>query len=129
MTSETASWAERGDAARKSCSRPIDLVHLSRYTLGERALEREVLELFCTQSFLYLEQLRLSPTDLDWKSAAHTIKGSARAVGAWQVAEAAQRAEGLAGETLVRFRAAHVEEIDKSLREARAYIGSLLEEV
>jgi hypothetical protein len=29
-------------------------VDLSRYTLGERALEREVLELFCVQSVVYL---------------------------------------------------------------------------
>ena len=38
-------------------SRPVDLVHLSRYTLGERDLEREVLQLFCSQSLIYIERL------------------------------------------------------------------------
>ncbi len=130
MASGTASLAEAGrpPEGRTSSSHPVDLVHLSRYTLGERALEREVLELFSAQSVVYLEQLKQSRTDLDWKNAAHTIKGSARALGAWRVAEAAQRAEGLAGEALARSRAAQIEAIDRSLREARAYIGSLLED-
>jgi len=63
-------------------SRPVDLVHLSRYTLGERALEREVLELFCSQSLVYLERLRAVQSDSDWKDAAHSLKGSASAIGA-----------------------------------------------
>ena len=48
MTSEMAAWthATPSEAPRKASSRPVDLVHLSRYTLGDRALEREVLELF-----------------------------------------------------------------------------------
>ena len=60
MASEMAVWADTAPSAegRKTSSRPVDLVHLSRYTLGERALEREVLELFCTQSAIYLERLR-----------------------------------------------------------------------
>ena len=130
MASEMASWVEAGQPieGRKASSRPVDLVHLSRYTLGERELEREVLELFCTQSFVYLEQLRRSPSDKDWKDLAHTLKGSARAVGAWRVAEAAERAESLAGETLVRSREVRIKEIDASLREADAYIKSLLKD-
>jgi HPt (histidine-containing phosphotransfer) domain-containing protein len=130
MASEMASWAEAGQPieGRKASSRPVDLVHLSRYTLGARDLEREVLELFCSQSFVYLEQLKRSPSDKDWKDLTHTLKGSARAVGAWRVAEAAERAEPLAGEALVRSREARIKEIDTSLREADAYIRSLLKD-
>jgi HPt (histidine-containing phosphotransfer) domain-containing protein len=130
MASEMSSWAEAGQPieGRKASSRPVDLVHLSRYTLGERDLEREVLELFCTQSFVYLEQLRRSPSDKDWKDVAHTLKGSARAVGAWRVAEAAEHAEPLSGEALARSREARIREIDASLREADAYIRSLLKD-
>ncbi|MGE5261456.1 MAG: Hpt domain-containing protein [Actinomycetota bacterium] len=125
-----ASWVgvERSIEGRKASSRPVDLVHLSRYTLGERDLEREVLELFCSQSFRYLDQLRQSPSDQDWKDLIHTLKGSARAVGAWRVAEAAERAEPLSGEALANSRAARIEEIDTSLREADAYIKSLLKD-
>jgi HPt (histidine-containing phosphotransfer) domain-containing protein len=111
---------------REQESRPVDLDHLARYTLGERALEREVLELFCSQSVLYLEQLRAAMSDRDWKHAAHSLKGSARAVGAWRAAQAAERAEALQGDVLAQFRAARVEEIEASLREAEAYIASVL---
>lgn len=111
---------------RKTPSQPVDLTHLARYTLGERALEREVLELFCTQSVLYLEQLKAALSDKAWKEAAHSLKGSARAVGAWRAAQAAERAEALQGDGLIQFRAAQISEIEASLREAEAYITALL---
>jgi HPt (histidine-containing phosphotransfer) domain-containing protein len=111
---------------RETSSQPVDLTHLARYTLGDRALEREVLELFCTQSVLYLEQLRAALSDKAWKEAAHSLKGSARAVGAWRAAQAAERAEALQGDGLTQFRAARIGEIEASLREAEAYITTLL---
>jgi hypothetical protein len=77
MASELAVWPESAppEEGRKPSSRPVDLVHLSRYTLGERALEREVLELFCVQSVVYLERLRQGAVrpDQDWKDAAHSL--------------------------------------------------------
>lgn len=107
--------------------RPVDLQHLARYTLGEPALEREVLELFSSQSGLYLEQLRTAMSDRDWRHAAHSLKGCARAVGAWRTAQAAERAEALEGDALAEFRAARIEEIEALLHEAKAYIASVLE--
>ena len=65
-------------ASTQAFNRPVDLVHLSRYTLGNRSLEREVLSLFLTQSAIYLQRLRDAGTDKDWADAAHTIKGSAK---------------------------------------------------
>jgi HPt (histidine-containing phosphotransfer) domain-containing protein len=116
---------ERNDAARsperKPSSRPVDLVHLSRYTLGERALEREVLQLFCAQPTIYLERLRAARSDKDWREAAHSLKGSAYAVGAWRTGAAAERAENLgagplSGEALAKTRAHQIGEIESSLR-------------
>jgi HPt (histidine-containing phosphotransfer) domain-containing protein len=129
MASEMA-WTERGPSAegRKGSLRPVDLVHLSRYTLGARELEREVLELFCTQSLVYLERLNGSQSDQDWKDAAHSLKGSALAIGAWRTAEAAQRAEALAGDALAQSRTLSIREIESSLSEANTYIGSLLDD-
>jgi HPt (histidine-containing phosphotransfer) domain-containing protein len=126
MASEMIAWAEAEcpRERRKASSRPVDLVPLSRYMLGERKLEREVLEFL---SFRYIDQLKQCPSDKDWKDLTHTLKGSARAVGAWRVAKAAERAEPLTGEAFARSRAARIEEIDASLREAEAYIKSLLE--
>jgi HPt (histidine-containing phosphotransfer) domain-containing protein len=130
MASEMAGWADTVPSGeeRKPSSRPVDLVHLSRYTLGERALEREVLELFCTQSVVYLERLREAQSDKDWKDAAHSLKGSASAIGAWRAAEAAQRAEALSGDTLVAARDLRLRDIESTLREAETYIGALLKD-
>lgn len=106
--------------------RPVDLVHLARYTLGNRGLEREVLELFLTHSVLYLNRLRQAMSDREWRNAAHTIKGSARGIGAWRVAASADLAEKLQGETLKRERAAAVAALESDIGAANGYIASLL---
>ena len=128
MASELASWgvAERSSESRKTPARPIDLVHLSRYTLGERELEREVLELFCSQSLLYIERLRHAKSDHDWQEAAHQLNGSARMIGAWRASEAAERAGVLSGDVFDRLRDLRLAEIESSVREAEDYIDCLL---
>lgn len=80
-----------------SPAEPIDRGHLARYTLGSPTLEREILGLFLAQLPLSIEQLRFAATDREWHVAAHTIKGSAKAVGAWTVARLALEAEQSAG--------------------------------
>ncbi|MBY0227069.1 MAG: Hpt domain-containing protein [Hyphomicrobium sp.] len=72
---------------------PIDHDHLRRYAMGDRQLELEVLHLFAGELPKTIRALRDARTDMDWKVAAHTLKGSARAVGAWRVAAAAVAAE------------------------------------
>src|SRR5690349_8857859 len=79
--------------------RAIDLVHLARTTLGDRALEREVLQLFDRQSSILIARMRgAAPAVV--AALAHTLKGSARGIGAWRVAHAAETLElaGNAGE-------------------------------
>jgi HPt (histidine-containing phosphotransfer) domain-containing protein len=75
--------------------RPIDLVHLARTTLGDRALEREVLQLFDRQSDILIARMRTA-APAAMAALAHTLKGSARGIGAWRVARAAELLE-LAG--------------------------------
>ena len=72
---------------------PIDRAHLSRYTLGDVQLEREVLALFIEQAPDLLVRLRSARTTREWHMAAHTLKGSARAIGAWRLAKVAEAAE------------------------------------
>ncbi len=72
---------------------PVDLKHLRRYTLGDRALEHEVLELFLAQLPATIASLGSAANDRDWRMAAHTLKGSGRAVGAWHIARLAEQAE------------------------------------
>jgi HPt (histidine-containing phosphotransfer) domain-containing protein len=70
---------------------PIDFEHLSHMALGDPALECEVLTMFVTQSAKLLDQLAALPPEAG--SLAHTLKGSARAIGAFAVAEAAAHLE------------------------------------
>jgi HPt (histidine-containing phosphotransfer) domain-containing protein len=113
------------EAAAQVVRHPIDHVHLARYTFGNRALEVEVLQLFAAQAPLYLDLLRSAETVKDWRDAAHTLKGSARAVGAFAVAEMSERAESLRDcpDSAQRLRA--VEALAASLAETCAYIDGL----
>jgi HPt (histidine-containing phosphotransfer) domain-containing protein len=83
-------------AARAGASVPaaaIDRAYLARFTLGNESLAREVLELFAAQAPLYLAALQRASTDREWREAAHTLKGSAAAVGARQLQRLAELAE------------------------------------
>jgi HPt (histidine-containing phosphotransfer) domain-containing protein len=72
---------------------PIDFAHLRRMTLDDDRLEREVLALFSAQSANLAGMLANLPADAG--ALAHTLKGSARAIGAFGVADAATRLETL----------------------------------
>ena len=74
----------------------IDEDHLGRMTLGDRRLEREVLELFLRQTTIMLDRIVGAEPPLA-AAAAHTLKGSARGIGAWRVARAAELLENAAG--------------------------------
>jgi HPt (histidine-containing phosphotransfer) domain-containing protein len=75
--------------------RPIDLEHLFRMTLGDHSLEREVLQLFDRQAGMLMERIAGAEPGIV-AAAAHTLKGSARGIGAWQVARAADTVEAAA---------------------------------
>jgi len=72
---------------------PIDLAHLQRMTLGNASLEREVLALFSVQAVGLAAALASLPSDAT--ALAHTLKGSACAIGAFAVADAAGHLEVL----------------------------------
>jgi HPt (histidine-containing phosphotransfer) domain-containing protein len=107
-----------------SGERPIDLVHLARMTLGERSLEREVLQLFDRQATLLLARMQAAPPAAV-ASLAHTLKGSARAIGAGSVARAAETLELMGTVTEADLRRAFAA-LDAATEEARAYIAELL---
>ncbi len=109
-----------------SDGRAIDLVHLSRQTFGERDLESELLRLFDRQSKQIVDRLTEGPvTEARWRAdLAHTLKGSARAVGAFGVAAAAEAYEldARAGADLTRALAT----LKASVDAAHTAIGELL---
>jgi HPt (histidine-containing phosphotransfer) domain-containing protein len=82
---------------------PIDNAHLDRMTLGDIALEHEVLAMFSAQAVGLIGRLAVLSSDgrssegrsSDGRSSeslalAHTLKGSARAIGAFRVGDAAE---------------------------------------
>ena len=71
----------------------LDLDHLSRQTMGDRVLEREVFGLFVRQIDVLVGRLRSVRSRRERSEVAHTIVGSARAVGAFEIAEIVSRIE------------------------------------
>lgn len=101
---------------------PIDVVHLRRMTLGDPRLEREVLAMFSAQAVGLVGALAALPSDAG--VLAHTLKGSARAIGAFGVADAAASLE-----TLIRSGsdpAQALAELDDAVAQARAAIDAIL---
>lgn len=120
---------DRYQAAGRSADAPrapIDRVHLARYTMGNVALEIEVLGLFVDQAPLTLRELQDLASPKAWRDAAHTLKGSARAVGAGRVAMCAERAEALGLTADAQVRKAALDALADALAEARAYVEGLV---
>lgn len=77
-----------GETSTTVRSRPVDMVHLARQTMGDRALEQEVLGLFVQQAVQVRERI-LHANDADCRLLAHGLKGSARSIGAFALADCA----------------------------------------
>ncbi|SNZ08904.1 Hpt domain-containing protein [Cohaesibacter gelatinilyticus] len=67
----------------------IDWAHLERQTMGEAEIARDVLQLFVQHLDEALQYMTIEDVELAAK--VHKLKGSARGVGAWNVAEIADR--------------------------------------
>lgn len=104
----------------------IDEDHLRRMTLGDRRLEREVLEIFARQTIIMLDRISGAGPALA-AATAHTLMGSARGIGAWRVAQAAERLEQAAiGQSREAELDEAVEELKAATLEAGAAIGARL---
>ena len=101
---------------------PIDFEHLSRMTLGDAGLEQEVLAMFVAQSTTLVSTLAAMPADAS--ALAHTLKGSARAIGAFSVADAAARLEAAIARGFDT--SAALAELGETVAEARAAIEAVL---
>jgi HPt (histidine-containing phosphotransfer) domain-containing protein len=71
----------------------LDLDHLSEQTLGNLALEREVLGLFLTHADRQVALIRMARDVVERREAAHALLGAARAIGALQVSSLARDIE------------------------------------
>ena len=102
---------------------PIDRTHLFRMTLGDHALAREVLALFDRQIETLIGRIGAAePSTVP--ALAHTLKGSARGVGAFPMARAAEALET----ALPAARAPALAALAAAAAEARAAIANILGE-
>ena len=107
-----------GEACGAARTRPIDLAHLARQTLGDRAVEEEVLSLFMQQAATVCEKIATAASGERCKLA-HGLKGSALGVGAFAVAEAASAVEAdPASKPLVKT-------LSRRIGEAREFIAAI----
>ena len=104
----------------------LDFDHLQRFTLGNRDLECEVLNLFRAQSALLIEKLHRADDDRAWLEAAHTLKGSAAGIGAWRVQDAAALVEKLSGAARREQGPSLLAALEDALKEADQFIAAFL---
>jgi hypothetical protein len=96
-----------------------------RMTLGERSLEREVLQLFDRQAEILFARMRhAAPAAVG--AFAHTLKGSSRGIGAWRVASEAETVELTAVGGDATAVAAALDRLGAAIDEARLVIAELL---
>lgn len=107
--------------------RVIDDEHLERTTLGDRRLEREVLQIFVRQSAMILERISGGQTGV-LGTAAHTLIGSASGIGAWRVAAAAEKLEHASRQGNGEEISEAIADLKAASLEATAAIGARLAE-
>ncbi len=98
-------------------ARPVDYEHLRNQAAGNVSVMREVLELFVTHCEQVLTELENAQDAKAWKQWTHTLKGSARGIGAFAVADAAAEAERHSMDK------AKLAPIRAAFAEARTFIG------
>ncbi len=78
----------------------LDHAHFDAMTGGDGALQLEIIGLFRGQVSAWTQLLT---PDANWRDAAHTVKGSARGIGLWPLAQVCEAAEAArdAGELAV----------------------------
>lgn len=102
----------------------LDRAHLRQAAFDDRALMQEVLGLFRGQAELWSRLLRPDRPDRGWVDAAHSLKGSARGIGAWKLAEACDLAEKLG-----RQPSPSIVEVSVRLQDLRSALDDALVEV
>jgi HPt (histidine-containing phosphotransfer) domain-containing protein len=100
----------------------VDWTHLSRQTAGDTELAKELLTLFVGQARDIARRLAGAGDDKSRRDLAHTLKGSALAIGAFDVARAAETCET----TLAKGEALRLDGLERALATTLATIATRL---
>ncbi|OXE37065.1 MAG: Hpt domain-containing protein [Phenylobacterium zucineum] len=101
--------------AKRDLSGAVNFRYLEDYAAGDFQLVDEVLGLFREQARIWMPLL--DPSADGWKDAVHTIKGTARAVGAFDLGDVCQVCENEGPHRLTAVRDA----LDLALQDVAAY--------
>jgi HPt (histidine-containing phosphotransfer) domain-containing protein len=106
----------------------VDLEHLDKYTGGNFALNREILQLFdnqCQEMLAKLENIAGGDRDpKSWREITHSLKGAARGVGAFALADAAAQAEKVGSDRLAAIEA--IQEMKARSQAVQLFIEDLI---
>jgi HPt (histidine-containing phosphotransfer) domain-containing protein len=100
----------------------IDVDHFRHMTGNDQALQAEIIQLFRAQAELWARLLIPDAPVQTWEDACHTLKGAAKGLGLWALAEACEGAEELA-----RAGAVHGPQVVRALALVRAELAEALE--
>ena len=116
-----SSVSRPADADAKS--RPFDTQFLDRVTFGDRKLARELLMLFGAQANSLVDAIASATGRVEQREIAHRLKGAARAVGAFNVARAAEEIEFAADANTANTGLVH---LNARVAEARLALADIL---
>ena len=109
-------------------SRPIDLVHLARQSLGDRMLEAEILRMYDRLVEQHFETVNHPEQCGNVAHALHALKGASAGVGAFGVSDIARDAEQeLAASGAPRRET--ISDLEMKVVEVRQFIAGLLADV
>jgi HPt (histidine-containing phosphotransfer) domain-containing protein len=101
----------------------FDIDHLRRYTLGDIALENELLGLFRAQARLQLDLIAAAACAEDFSAQVHALKGAALAMGATEIAATTAKLETIDFETAPGERQRLVKQLGMQVAAAEAAIA------
>lgn len=104
----------------------IDHQHLSEFAMGDPTLERRFLRLFLEHAPVDLKRMA-GATFEEFQHAAHSLRSSASSVGAWHVAEYAQRILEAEDRLAHAFKDEFLEELSRRVEQTLAYIRQIID--
>lgn len=105
----------------------FDHLHLQQYTNGDEALERELVGLFLGQFQPVRAQFAAARSADDWKFAAHSLKGSARSIGAPQIAALTEKLESIGFSAPARTKTGLLKKLDRAMAAFAAEAEKILD--
>ena len=101
----------------------LDRAHFAVMTGDDRALQIEIVGLFRDQVAKWRTVLASERPAAEWRAAAHTMKGSARGIGLWPLAEACAAAEAQKDDDVTAIDA-HLQALHAALDDALAALAN-----